>query len=475
MKKTLKKITSLISVVFLSAAMASCGGGQTSESESDVVAADITYATYGSYWFPQHDYKTMPVAAYNATPPAKDGYKVNFLTDERIFREYEEAGINTTMGLTDFIGSNLNDVETALNYCYDYDLAYLLAYGGAYNVKSESAVKSALAKIMYHDSFAGIMQSDEPGRTMFENIASSRTIFENVLKDTSAKLYHVNLFPTYASEKQLWFRTFSAQDALPVDSYTYGQYLSDYMEICKPQILSYDFYPIAGEFPTLMNGYFENMSVIRKAALKANIPFWTYIQTCSFGNGRISTEADLLWNVNTCLAYGAKGIQYFCGVNPQGDFSGSVFDRDGNKTEMYDIVKKADSMIAAVDEYLMCGKSKGIIIKGVMPQISGGSSRMTAPDSDIIKSGSFNELQSVEANHTMIGCFDYNGKTALYVVNNAIADDTEAGYTAAENVKLDFNKNVSGFTLNAAAKTQFGGNSVSFSLGAGEAVLVVLN
>ncbi len=48
------------------------------------------------------------------------------------------------------------------------------------------------------------------------------------------------------------------------------------------------------------------------AAQEANIPFWTFVQTCSFNSGRrIPTEADILWQVNTALAYGAKGIQYF--------------------------------------------------------------------------------------------------------------------------------------------------------------------
>ncbi|MFR1982389.1 MAG: hypothetical protein ACLS4Z_00605 [Christensenellaceae bacterium] len=47
-------------------------------------------------------------------------------------------------------------------------------------------------------------------------------------------------------------------------------------------------------------------------------------QTCSFYTGQRLLEAELLWNVNTCLAYGAKGIQYFCGVNPMGNFTGSI-------------------------------------------------------------------------------------------------------------------------------------------------------
>lgn len=119
------------------------------------------------------------------------------------------------MGLTDFVGANQADVATALDFCYDYNLAYLLAYQSADNVGSESGVRSALAPVMHHESFAGIMLSDEPGRVMYEDLTESRGIFESVLADTSEKLYHVNLFPTYATEKQLWFRSYTDEDVLP--------------------------------------------------------------------------------------------------------------------------------------------------------------------------------------------------------------------------------------------------------------------
>ncbi len=496
MNKTLKKATAGLMSLLLAFSVVACAGGgesssgapssETSSTDNSVTSSStideskIDYTTYGSYWFPQHDYKTMPVAAYNSCPPAKYGYTKNFLVDEEIFKAYAEAGVNTIMGLTDYVGLNQADVATALDYCYSYEQAYLLAYSGAIDVTQESSVRSTLARVMYHDNFAGLMHCDEPGYLMYDKIATSRKVFEKVLEGTSNKLYHANLFPTYANERQLWFRSYTAEDKIPeeVGNYSYQQYVDDYMRICNPQVLSYDFYPIQGEFPRLSGGYFENMSIIRTAAMEANIPFWVYIQTCSFSSGqRLSTQADLDWNVNTCLAYGTKGIQYFCGVNPQDgneSFKGSMFDVDGNKTEMYDRVKETDKMIAAVDEVLMCAKSKGVIVEGVMPLLNPAKndSRMTIPEEDLLES--FNELTSVNSNHALIGCFDYNGKTALYVVNNAIADDGVANCTAEDTVTLNFSKGVKGYSLDVSGKKAFEGNSFSATLGAGKAVLVVL-
>lgn len=60
-----------------------------------------------------------------------------------------------------------------------------------------------------------------------------------------------------------------------------------------------------------------------------------------------------------------------------------MFDAEGNKTEMYGRVKLANEMIAAVDEVLMCAKSEGVIVKGVMPQLNRGEERMSIPEGDL--------------------------------------------------------------------------------------------
>ena len=453
----------------------SSGSGSSGGASDSSGEEQIDYSTYGSYWFGVHDYKTMPVTAYNALPPAKYGYAKNFLTDENMFIDYAKAGINTLMGLTDYIGENQQNISTALDYAYEYGLAYLIAYSGAANVTNAANVKGVLSRVMYHDAFAGIMLSDEPGRVMFDKLATSRNVFSEALSSVDEKLYHVNLFPTYANSRQLWYRTYTSSDVLPVESYSYEQYVEDFMTIYKPQVLSYDFYPITGSYPSLSDGYFENMSIIRRAALNANIPFWTYVQTCSFRNGqRLSTQEDLNWNVNTCLAYGAKGIQYFCGVNPQSvaggeQFSGSMFDVNGNKTEMYERVKNINATIAAVDEYLMCSTSKGIILAGVTPLLNGGEDRMTVPESDLI--ASYKELSGVTSDHALVGCFDYNGKTALYCVNNAVENDGEDG----TDITLSFSKTVSGKVISAAGKVDFDGATLTKKVNAGDAFLVILD
>lgn len=117
-----KTISALLSAFLLLAA--GCGGTSPDSSDSSGGGTssgsggggEVTFDTYGSYWFPQHDYKTMPVGAYNSVPSASYGYTKNFLVDEEIFRAYAEAGVNMMMGLTDFVGANQADVATALDF-----------------------------------------------------------------------------------------------------------------------------------------------------------------------------------------------------------------------------------------------------------------------------------------------------------------------------------------------------------------------
>ena len=59
------------------------------------------------------------------------------------------------------------------------------------------------------------------------------------------------------------------------------------MEICKPKVLSFDNYGFhvgVANRGKIRADYFDNVSIIRNAALKANVPFWHFVQDCRFGS-----------------------------------------------------------------------------------------------------------------------------------------------------------------------------------------------
>lgn len=411
----------------------------------------VTNETYGSFWMRCHDYLTMPVTAYNAlAPEAVSG-------NATIYADYKEAGVNTLMAL--YEGA---PTKASLDLCEENGLAYLVQNP---NTTNEAMIRGQLAHALYHNAFAGVMLSDEPGYTSFESLKTSADVLDSVMpEDTTGSLWHVNLFPTYAKNWQLYYR--SPKQDLPegMDDYPYEQYVSDFLRVCKPKVLSYDFYPCRKDEGTLLDGYFQNMAIVRSAALGANIPFWVYIQTCSFNNNtRIPNKADILWQVNTALSYGAKGIQYFTGVvarNAGGEkFDGAMFDLSGNRTAVYEYVKAANKQIAAVDEVLMCSKSKGVVVCGTSPWEDCG-----IPEADQLTT--YGELASAEAGHSLVGCFDFNGKTALYVTDNSV--------TEGDTVALNFTSSVKGYTVVKGVKTAFEGETLTLAPEAGEGILVVI-
>jgi len=97
-----------------------------------------------------------------------------------------------------------------------------------------------------------------------------------------------------------------------------GEYLSSYMEVIKPRILSYDFY----QYWWGQAGHFSKLELYRKAALAAGVPMVLYFEADSHAGAlwgwgpegrkyRPDNRQRLRMGVYTALAYGLKGVEWF--------------------------------------------------------------------------------------------------------------------------------------------------------------------
>ena len=85
----------------------------------------------------------------------------------------------------------------------------------------------------------------------------------------------------------------------------------------------------------------------------------------------------------------------------------------------------------------------------------------------LLTDGKFRELTSVNDDATtMIGCFDYQGKTALYVVNSSYYDDTE--------VRLGFDNKYCYDVIQRGKQVSVVTKNLTLKLSPGEAVMVAL-
>ena len=221
------------------------------------------------------------------------------------------------------------------------------------------------------------------------------------------------------------------------------------------------------------------MNEIYTVANEQGLPWQAYVATGGNWTGvwddhtgvKPASIEQLVWQINTIIAYGAKGIQYFTVNQPISNLNYlenggelGMFDSFGNKTRYYYAAQIANSQIAACDHVLMNATQHGVISTGYIM----GDGIASNLFKNLITERKFRELVSVSEDHpSFIGCFDYYGKTMLYVVNSSYYDKTE--------VTLEFDNSYRYDVTQRAQTVSVTGKKITLKMSPGEAAMVVLN
>ena len=277
---------------------------------------------------------------------------------------------------------------------------------------SEAALKlvdNVVKSYKDHSALFGYHVRDEPSALIFNNLAA---IKNRILSQDRNHLVYSNLFPDYA-----------ATGALGASSYQV--HVDQFMLIFKPQILSYDHYPFARS--GFRRTYYQNMEVIRAAAIANSVPFWAFTMSTAIDPAYPEPqEAWIRLQVFTDLAYGARGIQYFTYGLPRSNtenFTIAILDDNGNTTYLYDIAKRVNTEIHALAPTLKRLSSTGVYHAEPLKAGTRG-----LPDDFLVKSvtglevviGHFKDLQDV--NYLMIVSREYeNGGNATLAVSDDVA------------------------------------------------------
>ena len=263
------------------------------------------------------------------------GLWVNPPLDESAEMRYREiAEANFTMVIGGFGGKN---DQQLVELCKQNDLRLIL-----------SARTSDIALLPDDPIIWGYSLRDEPSATLFPELGERAKL---VRHEHPGKLAYINLFPDYADSEQLG-----------TDSY--DEHIRLYMDIVKPDVLSMDHYPRFAPGHDGRDGYCRNLAVMRKYATQADIPFWNFFNIMPYGPHTDPTEAQVRWQVYTSLAYGAKGIMYFCYYTPNGNEfqkGGAIIARDGRKTRHYGEAQRINSEVKQLGATLMQLTSNDVI------------------------------------------------------------------------------------------------------------------
>ena len=409
----------------------------------------------------------MPITGYFGPYPHDYEHLPDYFTEE-IMQLTAEAGINLMVYSAADYAKEPELVEKNLTFGEKYGVGTFVTDSRVVEASSAEEVKKLIADYADRKAFCGMYVVDEPTATYYCDNDGSRLIakYEKVSKILQTEMDmigYINLLPV-----------------VMIDDYKekYEKYVDEFCDVLKPKVVSWDHYPFDKYREGKMEIYFYNMDVIRRAAVKRELPFWAFVQAGSqWNDGWKKFDSELPyfpnnsqfdWNVNTSLAFGAQGIQYFPLVQPiqftltttdEGDYErNGILGGMGNKTQWYGYAQKMNKHIAAIDEVLMNSVHKGVIASG----------EQAVKDMQFVTcvlEGGFNELQSVEGD-ALIGCFNYQGKTALYVVNH--------DFVNAQNITLTLD-DVHKVTMIQNAKTSYGNDStLTLEMTAGDGILIVI-
>jgi hypothetical protein len=233
-----------------------------------------------------------------------------------------------------------------------------------------------------HPALAGYLIKDEPAAGMFPALKKCTELFR---KEDPFHEPTINLLPSYGSPVQLGIGNYQA-------------YISSFITTVKPGLLSYDNYPLR-EGATWYDPWYADLAVVREETKKSGIPYIVFIQSEGIRNGlRVPNRAEILWQINTALAYGAHGVGWFCYWTPESDQGfqqeegmppplveahyNAMIDLNGKRTEVYDFVRDANFYLKKAGKELLLWNNTDVARYEAGKMTEPGSSPVVTPSGD---------------------------------------------------------------------------------------------
>jgi hypothetical protein len=455
----------------------------------------------------------MPIGGFYgpyASGGTLDGNVRGELLTDGVFGALHDAGINMIVyGKDIWTGEEGNGtVEKVLDLCQKHGIGYymMLEYvesqrGGKTTPypteKMELLTDIGVAKLQRildnltkkgeRTCVLGIHAKDEPFPHEVKNLAVLNDVFYNKLENNYGLDLYGNSLGHWSGEWNL----FGTSPYITWDQYNEG-YMKSQAKFRMYSATQYPFSSASTPETSLTRSMFEGLARYTELSKENNVPFWRMMQAGGQWNDAAAwidsvtpyqNEAELLFDVNIALAYGAKAIQYFTLVQPM-HFSyatGGTYDYErngliganGNITRWYYYAQRANKQVQAVDHVLMKSAHEKIIVHGpkateiIIENAKDEETGELLVGKDWVTTNQkYKELIGVEGDDCVVGCFDYNGGTALYVVNYSRLSKAD--------VLVKFDKKYKYNVIQRATEADIVGTSIPLTLDKGEGALIVL-
>ena len=126
---------------------------------------------------------------------------------------------------------------------------------------------------------------------------------------------------------------------------------------CGMPVLSFDNYVLRDSGSDETKQHYDALEIFRTASVRHGVPFWAFALTSGHYIYRRPSESDLRWKHYTHLAYGAKGLWYFCYWGPRNwlhwDKVSIVNPKNGKRTELYEYTKVLNHAVLEMGDILL--------------------------------------------------------------------------------------------------------------------------
>ena len=223
----------------------------------------------------------------------------------------------------------------------------------------EARVRRLIGNTAADKIVIGYFLEDEPGTSEFPALGKAVAA---VKKLAPGKLAYINLFPDYA--------IVGAKDISQLEAASYDEYLTKYLEIVKPQFVSYDNYQVQYSMDQVVtataSSYYRNLLAVRKHAMAANVPFWNIA-----GSNQIMPQfpppspASLQLQAFTTLAAGAQGLSWYTYYS--NGYQYAAVDTSGTRTSTWAYLKMVNDQVKVLGPLMRKLTSTGVYFTAPLP------------------------------------------------------------------------------------------------------------
>ena len=190
-------------------------------------------------------------------------------------------------------------------------------------------IKALVDEFGAHPATFGIFLGDEPAYFEYEYMVKAARINAEIAPDLTA---YVNLLP--------WFDWMGER----IGTDAYAPYLDRVVKEGNIKLLSYDCYAQMYEGGVGLDAYFNNLREHMEASRRNGVPFHNIVLCTGHYDYRCPSKDDLIWQMSTSVAYGAKGISWFIIDDPDNgqNYRNAPMNLLGERTPEFDILSEVN-------------------------------------------------------------------------------------------------------------------------------------